>query len=260
MFSLSHRDACAPRAHFPRSLSREPLPFIRSRLVDRSIVTELGLHQVLKLRNSKRQRSRNNRRERLGNKSQQPAVGDVVEGYVRKVSARIEIAFAPRAIRPTEHFCAAVQGIRDMCVVCHADGCSSCCCDASWRPRDSPLFTHTLLQTAVDRWLGRKFARCDRRRVLCLFFRCGVCECFSSSSVVSSRRTQGPGGTVAFLGCLCLLAPSMIGRFGHASIVRWSKAKSPSCLHAVVFGSFHSLIQADAHAALAFLPSLFDRS
>lgn len=41
--------------------------------------------QVLKLRNSKRLRSRNNRRERLGKKGQQPAVGDVVEGYVRKV-------------------------------------------------------------------------------------------------------------------------------------------------------------------------------
>ena len=41
--------------------------------------------QVLKLRNSKRQRSRNNRRERLRKKDQPPAVGDVVEGYVRKV-------------------------------------------------------------------------------------------------------------------------------------------------------------------------------
>lgn len=42
------------------------------------------IYQVLKLRNSKRQRSRNSRRERLRKKGSPPAVGDVVEGYVRK--------------------------------------------------------------------------------------------------------------------------------------------------------------------------------
>ncbi|CAM9533349.1 unnamed protein product, partial [Hapterophycus canaliculatus] len=41
--------------------------------------------QVLKLRHSKRQRSRISRRGRLHKKGLQPAVGDVVEGYVREV-------------------------------------------------------------------------------------------------------------------------------------------------------------------------------
>eukprot|EP00752_Nemacystus_decipiens_P003968 g3634.t1 len=50
-----------------------------------SLDPNINKDKVLKLRNSKRQRSRNNRRERLRKKGQQPAVGDVVEGHVRKV-------------------------------------------------------------------------------------------------------------------------------------------------------------------------------
>ncbi|CAM9715687.1 unnamed protein product [Scytosiphon promiscuus] len=50
-----------------------------------SLDPNINKDKVLKLRHSKRQRSRTNRRERLHKKGLQPAVGDVVEGYVREV-------------------------------------------------------------------------------------------------------------------------------------------------------------------------------
>ena len=62
--------------------------------------------QVLKLRNSKRQRSRNKRRERLHKKGDQPVAGDVVEGYVRKVCDSLVFAtpYAPLFI-PSSKAC-----------------------------------------------------------------------------------------------------------------------------------------------------------
>lgn len=47
--------------------------------------------QVLKMRGVKRQRSRHQRRERILEKGNLPAVGDVVEGYIREVRRQEEI-------------------------------------------------------------------------------------------------------------------------------------------------------------------------
>ncbi|CAM9248121.1 unnamed protein product [Ectocarpus fasciculatus] len=66
-----------------------------------SLDPNINKDKVLKLRDSKRQRSRNSRRERVHKKGRRHAVGDIVEGYVREVHDSIllvDVMFAQLSV------------------------------------------------------------------------------------------------------------------------------------------------------------------
>ncbi|CAN0128831.1 unnamed protein product [Ectocarpus sp. 6 AP-2014] len=66
-----------------------------------SLDPNINKDKVLKLRDSKRQRSRNSRRERLHKKGRRHAVGDIVEGYVREVHESmllVDVMFAQLSV------------------------------------------------------------------------------------------------------------------------------------------------------------------
>ncbi|CAM9763746.1 unnamed protein product [Pylaiella littoralis] len=66
-----------------------------------SLDPNMNKEKVVKLRDSKRQRSRKSRRQRIHKKGQKPAVGDIVEGYVRKVEDSmllVDVMFAQLSV------------------------------------------------------------------------------------------------------------------------------------------------------------------
>ncbi|CAN0042952.1 unnamed protein product [Ectocarpus sp. 12 AP-2014] len=66
-----------------------------------SLDPNINKDKVLKLRDSKRQRSRNSRRERLHKKGRRHAVGDIVEGFVREVHESmllVDVMFAQLSV------------------------------------------------------------------------------------------------------------------------------------------------------------------